>query len=101
MGAKKAVQPVLQPEKEQLCVAVVAARRQKQRERWGHMYRCPSHPKGHLGSFSLLKRRVVGDDGVGVVACFLLERKAIPSLPAESEVLQARPPFPPSPPDPS
>lgn len=61
MGAKKGVQP----EKEQLCTAVVAARRQKQRKRLGHMYFCPAHPEGHFGSFSLLKRRVVGGDGEG------------------------------------
>lgn len=45
----------------------------------------------------LLKRRVVEGDRDGVVVCFLLERKGILSLATGSEILQARPPFQPSP----
>lgn len=60
MEAKgKGPQPTLQPEKEQLFMAVVAAKRQKQRKTG---YRCPSHREGHFGSFSVLKRKVVGGE---------------------------------------
>lgn len=66
-------------------------------ESWGHMHRCPSHPEGHFGSFSLLKRNAVVGDGNRAVVCSRMERKANPSLTAESEALQAMPPLQPLP----
>lgn len=58
----------------------------------------PFHPEGHFGSFSLLKRRVVGggggEGGGWGSGLFPLERKAIPPLATGSKVLQAMPTIP-------
>lgn len=51
MGAKEKGSSLHQLEKEKLGMAVVAARRQKQTETWGHMSRCPSMQKATLGVF--------------------------------------------------
>lgn len=73
-------------------MAVVAARRQKQREGWGHMYHCPSHLEGHFGSFSYpTLQKGCREMGRRAVFCFLWGRKAISSLATGYKVLQAMP----------
>lgn len=73
-------------------VAVVAARRQKQRKGWGHMYHCPSHLEGHFESFSLPNfTEGCREAGRRAVFCFFWGRKSISSLATGYKVLQAMP----------